>query len=154
MRFLKLVIYCMFIILGCAFTFPSKSNYNANSWSIYLDDQVLLASWNKNKMGDLKSVESKKYASAKLLKVSHFLCGIALQETTSIITIKTDDEKTILRSSTAGEGMSFSGQMEMKDLIAAPLFKKNEPLKVYFTVKNKEGETIVNSLMGKLIFKA
>ncbi len=150
-QILKLFFYSAFIAVICSFHINSKKN--SNSWSIYLDDHVVMASWKKNNMGDMKTIEPKKYASAKYLKVSHFLCGVGLQETTSIITIKTDDEKTIQHASTAGEGLSFKGQMELKDLIAAPLFKKNEPLKVYFTVKNKEGEIIANDLLGKLVFK-
>jgi hypothetical protein len=144
----------MFIILGCAFTFPSKSNYNANSWSIYLDEQVILASWKKNKMGDLKSIDSKKYTSAKWLKVNRYLCGQSIERTTSIITIKTEDEQTVLKSSKTTESKGFSGEMNMSELFVAPLFKKGVPLKVYFTILNQEGEIIQTYLMGKVLFKA
>ncbi len=154
MRFLKLFIYCMFIVVGCAFTFPSKSYYNTDSWSIYLDEQVLLASWNNNKMGDLKSIESKKYTSAKVLKVNRYLCGQSIELNTTIITIKTEDEQTVLKSSKTAESMGFSGEMNMNELFVAPLFKKGIPLKVYFTILNQKGEIIQTYLMGKVLFKA
>lgn len=145
--------FLLFLTIS-AFTLPSKSNYNTDSWSIYLDEQVILASWKKNKMGELKSIDSKKYASAKLLKVNRFLCGHSIELTTSIITIKTEDEQTVLKSSKTNESMGFSGEMNMNELFAAPLFKKGIPLKVYFTILNQKGEIIQTYLMGKVLFKA
>lgn len=148
------ILWVGLLLITSAFTLKTTSAKNTDSWSVYLDEQVLLASWNKNKMGDFKSIEHKRYNKASSLKVNRFVCGNSNMESTSIITVKTSDEKTVLKTSKMEEGIGFKGEMSLNELFAAPLFEKDVPLKIYFTIKDQEGDIIQTYLIAQPQFNS
>lgn len=133
---------------------PAERYPNANSWSVYLDDEKHVLTTPKTQMGDVLFLSQKQLAKSRELVASRYLCGH--DGGPAAITLK-DEKENILKAysltTDPNNRMSFAAKIPVADLQKNEQLKAGKQVLLYFTIQDAVSHLDETVLLARLALK-
>jgi len=140
------------VVLISSWTTSKSKLPNVSTWAIFIGKKEILASWNKNEMGDTVTIEKSKLSLTDELLAQRFLCGYSGRGGTTTLTIKNSNNEQLAEVKNSDNKMMYSASLPIWKIMNSKV-KTNDVLSVYLSIKMESEETEYPVLLGNLKLK-
>ncbi|MGN6647682.1 MAG: hypothetical protein ACTHJT_14265 [Cytophaga sp.] len=141
-------------IFLCSWKADTHSDLNVNSWNISVGNKELLASWERNKMGDTAVFDQTKYLLTDTLFAERYLCGQLGKPAVTTLTIKNQKNEIIKEVVNSNYKWGFNAYIKLSDFVALNDFKSGEVIGIFLTIDMKNDDRLDETvLLGRLKIK-
>ncbi|WP_157446998.1 hypothetical protein [Cytophaga aurantiaca] len=150
------VVFVLLILplIFSSWTTDTKDHLNANSWNISIGENVLLASWKNNKMGDVAIFDKTKFKSTDTLFAGRFICGSLGQPTVTTMEIKNYKNEVIKKVVNKNyRRWGTTAYVPLSQIVNLTDFKSGQTISIFLTIDFLDGESAQPMLLGSLKVK-